>query len=105
MLFLAAALFSMFSFLTRFVQEVLNYSPIKAGVAFLPVSAGIIVSATLVSQWLARVGPKPFLMAGSVMATGGLAWLSPINIHSHYLTGILRPLLTFPLGTASLFLP
>jgi EmrB/QacA subfamily drug resistance transporter len=105
MLFLAAALFSMFFFLTQFVQEVLNYSPIKAGVAFLPVSAGIIVSATLVSQWLARVGPKPFLMAGSVMASGGLAWLSRINIHSDYLTGILGPMVIFAVGMGFLFVP
>jgi predicted MFS family arabinose efflux permease len=105
MLFLAAALFSMFFFLTQFVQEVLNYSPIKAGVAFLPVSAGIIVSATLVSQWLARVGPKPFLMAGSVMATGGLAWLSRINVHSDYLSGILGPMVIFAVGMGFLFVP
>ena len=79
MLFLAAALFSMFFFLTQFVQEVLGYSPIKAGVAFLPVSAGIIISATICSRFLVKTGPKPFLMVGSIMATGGLAWLSQIS--------------------------
>ena len=105
MLFLAAALFSMFFFLTQFVQEVLGYSPIKAGVAFLPVSAGIIVSATLCSQFLAKVGPKPFLMVGSIMATGGLAWLSQIDVHSTYVSGILGPMVIFALGMGFLFVP
>jgi EmrB/QacA subfamily drug resistance transporter len=105
MLFLAAALFSMFFFLTQFVQEVLGYSPIKAGVSFLPVSAGIIISATLCSRFLVRTGPKPFLMAGAVMATGGLAWLSRINVHSTYTTGILGPMVVFALGMGFLFVP
>ena len=105
MLFLAAALFSMFFFLTQFVQEVLGYSPIKAGLAFLPVSAGIIIAATLSSQWLAKIGPKPFLMAGSVLATGGLAWLSRIDVHSHYTSGILAPMVIFAVGMGLMFVP
>ena len=105
MLFLAAALFSMFFFLTQFVQEVLGYSPIKAGVAFLPVSAGIIISATVCSQFLVKVGPKPFLMVGAVMSTGGLAWLSRIDVQSTYVTGILGPMVIFALGMGFLFVP
>ncbi|MDX6255398.1 MAG: hypothetical protein QOJ11_1732 [Frankiales bacterium] len=105
MLFLAAALFSMFFFLTQFVQEVLNYSPIKAGVAFLPVSVAIIISAQICSRYLARVGPKPFLMVGSIMCTGGLAWLSRISVHSNYLGGIFGPMVVFALGMGFLFVP
>ncbi|BEP13826.1 MFS transporter [Acidothermaceae bacterium B102] len=105
MLFLAAALFSMFFFLTQFVQEVLGYSPIKAGVAFLPVSAGIIISATICSRFLVKTGPKPFLMVGAVMATGGLAWLSQISVSSTYITGILGPMVIFALGMGFLFVP
>jgi EmrB/QacA subfamily drug resistance transporter len=105
MLFLAAALFSMFFFLTQFVQEVLGYSPIKAGVAFLPVSAGIIISATICSRFLVKTGPKPFLMAGAIMATGGLAWLSRIDTSSHYVSGILGPMVIFALGMGFLFVP
>ena len=105
MLFLAAALFSMFFFLTQFVQEVLGYSPIQAGLAFLPVSAGIIVSATTCSRYLAKVGPKPFLMVGSVLATGGLAWLSRIDVNSTYVSGILFPMVIFSIGMGFMFVP
>jgi EmrB/QacA subfamily drug resistance transporter len=105
MLFLAAALFSMFFFLTQFVQEVLGYSPIKAGVAFLPVSACIIVSATLCSQFLAKTGPKPFLMVGSIMCTGGLAWLAQINTGSSYVSGVLGPMVIFAVGMGFMFVP
>jgi EmrB/QacA subfamily drug resistance transporter len=105
MLFLAAALFSMFFFLTQFVQEVLGYSPIKAGVAFLPVSVAIIISATVCSRFLARTGPKPFLMVGAVMSTGGLAWLSRIDVTSTYVTGILGPMVVFALGMGFMFVP
>ncbi len=72
-LFLSAALFSMFFFLTLFVQDVLHYSPLRAGFAFLPVSAAIVVAAQISSRQLLRVGPKPFLVLGSVLATAGLA--------------------------------
>ena len=105
MLFLAAALFSMFFFLTQFVQEVLGYSPIKAGVSFLPVSAGIIVAATLCSKYLVKTGPKPFLMVGSVMATGGLAWLSRLDVSSTYVGGILIPMVIFSVGMGFMFVP
>src|SRR6195952_496227 len=105
MLFLAAALFSMFFFLTQFVQEVLDYSPIKAGVAFLPVSVCIVISAQLCSRFLVKVGPKPFLMIGAIFATGGLAWLSRINVGSDYVTGILGPMVIFALGMGFLFVP
>lgn len=105
MLALAAALFSMFFFLTLFVQDILNYSPLKAGFAFLPVSAVIIVTATLTSQFLLKVGPKPFMIAGGVLATSGLAWLSQITASSSYLTGILGPMILFAAGMGFLFVP
>jgi EmrB/QacA subfamily drug resistance transporter len=105
MLFLAAALFSMFFFLTQFVQEVLGYSPIKAGVAFLPVSVAIVISAQICSRFLVQTGPKPFLMVGSIFATGGLAWLSQISANSSYIGGIFGPMVIFALGMGFLFVP
>jgi EmrB/QacA subfamily drug resistance transporter len=92
MLGLSAALFGMFFFLTLFVQEVLGYSPLRAGLAFLPVSAVIIVGAQLVARLLPTVGPKRFMVAGALLATGGLAWLSRITVSSGYLDGLLGPI-------------
>jgi EmrB/QacA subfamily drug resistance transporter len=105
MLGLAAALFGMFFFLTLFVQEVLGYSPLKAGLAFLPVSAVIIVTAQLVARLLPLVGPKRFMVAGALLATGGLTWLSRITVTSGYLDGLLGPMLLFALGMGCLFVP
>jgi EmrB/QacA subfamily drug resistance transporter len=105
MLGLAAALFGMFFFLTLFVQEVLGYSPLKAGLAFLPVSAVIIVAAQVVARLLPVVGPKRFMMAGSLLATIGLAWLSRITVTTGYLDGLLGPMLVFGLGMGFLFVP
>jgi EmrB/QacA subfamily drug resistance transporter len=105
MLGLAAALFGMFFFLTLFVQEVLGYSPLRAGLSFLPVSAVIIVAAQVVARLLPVVGPKRFMVAGSVFATGGLFWLSRITATSGYLDGLLGPILVFALGMGFLFVP
>ncbi len=105
MLGLAAALFGMFFFLTLFVQEVLGYSPLRAGLAFLPVSAVIIVAAQVVARLLPVVGPKRFMVAGALAATVGLAWLSRITVNSGYLDGLLGPMLVFALGMGFLFVP
>jgi predicted MFS family arabinose efflux permease len=105
MLGLAAALFGTFFFLTLFVQEVLGYSPLRAGLSFLPVSAVIIVAAQVVARLLPVVGPKRFMVAGSVFATGGLFWLSRITATSGYLDGLLGPILVFALGMGFLFVP
>jgi EmrB/QacA subfamily drug resistance transporter len=105
MLCVAAALFGMFFFLTLFVQEVLGYSPLKAGLAFLPVSAVIIVTAQVVARGLPRIGPKRFMVAGAVVATVGLGWLSRLTVSSGYIGGLLGPILLFGLGLGFLFVP
>ncbi|HKF00181.1 MAG TPA: MFS transporter [Actinomycetes bacterium] len=105
MLTLAAALFGMFFFLTLFVQDVLGYSPLRAGFAFLPVSAAIIVSAQLTSRRLAQVGPKRFMVTGAALAVLGLSWLTQIGVDSNYLEGILGPMLLFGVGMGLLFVP
>jgi EmrB/QacA subfamily drug resistance transporter len=105
MFMLAAALFSMFFFLTLFVQDILGYSALKAGFAFLPVSACIVISAQLASIFLIRVGPRPFMVFGALMATGGLYWLSQISVHSGYVGGLLFPMMVFSLGMGFLFVP
>jgi EmrB/QacA subfamily drug resistance transporter len=105
MLCLAAALFSMFFFLTLFVQEVLGYGPLKAGLAFLPVSATIIVVATYSSKNLIKFGPRPFMLVGGVLTAVGLGWLSQISADSGYVTGILIPIVLFAAGMGNLFVP
>jgi len=105
MLSLAAALFAMFFFLSLFVQSVLHYSALKAGLAFLPVSAAVVVSAQITSKQLIKIGPKPFMVLGAVMSAGALWWLSTIDSTSTYVGHLLGPLVIFGLGMGFLFVP
>ncbi|MFJ9627117.1 MFS transporter [Streptomyces sp. NPDC101175] len=98
MLCLSAAIFGMFFFLTLFVQDVLGFSPLMAGFAFLPVSAVIAVGAGLASRFLPVYGPKPFMVVGAILAAGGLSWLTLTDVHSTYAGSVLGPMLVFSLG-------
>jgi EmrB/QacA subfamily drug resistance transporter len=102
---LAAAMFGMFFFLTLFVQDVLGYSPLRAGVAFLPVTGALIATSQLASWSLLRVGPKRLMAVGAVLAAAGLGWLSQVSVTSGYVEGILGPMLVFGLGMGLLFVP
>ncbi|WP_221349047.1 MFS transporter [Streptomyces beigongshangae] len=98
MLCLAAAMFGMFFFIVLFVQNVLRYTPIEAGLAFLPVTVAIGVGAGLSQRFLPVLGPKPFMVAGSSLVVVGLGWLTLIDPGSSYLGGVLGPMLLFGFG-------
>lgn len=98
MLSLAAAMFGMFFFLTLFVQNILGFSPLRAGLAFLPVSVIIAIGAGFASQLLPKWGPKPFMAVGAILAAVGLGWLTLTDVDSTYLGSILGPMLVFGFG-------
>ncbi|WP_330356537.1 MFS transporter [Streptomyces chartreusis] len=98
MLSLAAAMFGMFFYIVLFVQNVLQYSPIEAGLAFLPVTVVIALGAGLSQRFLPVLGPKPFMLAGSALAAIGLAWQTLITSDSSYAGGVLGPMLVFGFG-------
>ncbi len=106
-LLVGAGLFAMFLFLTLYFQETLGYTPLEAGWAFLPFSGGIILGAGVVSQLLPRVGPRPLIIIGSVMAVVGM--LSLIRIEagddSSYVSQVLPAMLLLSLGLAAVFVP
>lgn len=102
---LAAAMFGMFFFLTLFVQDVLGYSPLRAGVSFLPITAALIITSQFASWSLPRLGPQRLMGTGAVLAALGLFWLSQISVTSNYVSGILGPMLVFGLGMGLLFVP
>ena len=105
MLALAAAMFGMFFFLTLFVQGVLGYSPLRAGFAFLPITAAIIVTSQFAARSLPRLGPKRLMVTGAALAVVGLAWQTQVTVNSGYVDGILGPMLLFGLGMGLLFVP
>jgi len=105
MLCLAAAMFSIFFFITLFVQEILGFSPLKAGFAFLPISAAIIVAAQFAARNQFRYGPRPFLVVGAILVTAGVFWSTRIDLDTTYVGGVLGPTLLFGFGMGSIFVP
>lgn len=98
MLSLAAAMFGMFFFIVLFVQNVLDYSPIESGLAFLPVTVAIIMGAGLSQRLLPVLGPKPFMVTGSAITGIGLFWQTLISPDSSYVGGVLGPMFLFGFG-------
>jgi EmrB/QacA subfamily drug resistance transporter len=105
MLIIGAAMFGMFFFVTYFVQLVLGYSSLKAGLAFLPVAFTIGTAAQISAQLLARIGPRNLIIFGSVVMAGGLFWLSTISAESSYLGHLLPSLLVMSAGIGTIFVP
>jgi predicted MFS family arabinose efflux permease len=99
------ALFSMFFFISLYMQQVLGYGPLKAGVSYLPLAGGIIVSAGLASQLVTRFGVKPVLVSGLVLTAGGLVWFAQISVGGSYLSDILGPSLVAAFGLGFAFVP
>ncbi len=105
MLCLATAMFGFFFFLTIFVQEVLGYSALRSGIAFLPFAATIVLMSGIVSQIVGRIGPRPLMITGAALASGGMYWFSQITVHSSYVGGLLGPMLLTSAGFGMLFVP
>jgi EmrB/QacA subfamily drug resistance transporter len=99
------ALFGMFFFLTLFVQNVWGYSALKTGLAYLPMIGMVMAASGIASQLVTRIGARPLMLAGSILSTGGLFWLSRINENSHYVSGLLGPMLVTALGMGLIFVP
>ena len=98
-----AGFLAMFFFLTLYMQNVLHYSPIQTGAAYLPLCFAIGISAGISSQLLSRVGTRPVIVAGALIAAGGLYWLSRIPVHGTYLRDLLPGMLVVALGFGPVF--
>jgi EmrB/QacA subfamily drug resistance transporter len=105
-MFLAAsAMFAMFFFNTLYLQRVLGYGPLEAGLAFLPFTAGIMVSAGLASQFAPRIGVRPVAAIGMLLTTGGLLLLTQLPVHGSYLADVLPSIVLSSLGMGAVFMP
>jgi EmrB/QacA subfamily drug resistance transporter len=102
-LLVAAALFSMFFFISLYMQQVLGYDALKAGLAYLPLAGGIIVSAGMASQLVTRIGFKPVFVSGLVLTAIGLAWFAQVSVHGAYVSDILLPSLIAAVGLGFAF--
>jgi predicted MFS family arabinose efflux permease len=97
-----AGFISMFFFLTLYMQDVLHYSPIQTGLAYLPVTAGVAITAGMTSKLLARIGTRSVIVAGSLIAASGVYYLSRIPVHGSYLTDLLPGLVAMSIGLGAL---
>src|SRR6202007_3349222 len=95
---LGASLFSMFFFISLYMQQVLHYSPIHAGLSYLPLALTIIVAAGLGGQFVTRFGFKAILAVGMVLVAAGLVYFSQISVHGSFLSDILGPSLLAAMG-------
>jgi EmrB/QacA subfamily drug resistance transporter len=100
------ALFAVFLFLTYYLQRTKGFSPIETGLAFLPITAAIIVTATTVNiKLLARVGPRPLLTLGMVLGAVSMVWLAQLTPTSSYAGHVLPALLVMGVGMGNIFAP
>src|SRR6476469_925349 len=105
MVCVGAATFGMFFFLTLFMQSVWGYSPLKTGLAYLPLTAGIMVSSGAAAQLIPRIGARPLLLMGAPTTAGGLYWMSRLGEHGSYAGAVLGPMLVIAAGLGLLFVP
>lgn len=104
-LLVGAGLFSMFFFASLYMQQVLGYGAIKAGLSYLPLSAGIIISAAVSSQLATRFGFKPVLVTGLVLIAAALLWWSRVSADGGYVADILGPSVVAAIGLGLAFVP
>ncbi len=98
-----AGLFAMFVFLSYYMQGVLHYSALKAGVAFLPFAAGIIIAASASTALVPRIGPRLPMTLGLLVGAVGLAWLSLIGVHTSFWAYVFGPQILMSMGLGLAF--
>jgi predicted MFS family arabinose efflux permease len=98
-----AGLLAVFFFLTLYMQNVLGYSPIQAGAAYIPLTFGVGIAAGISSQLLSRIGTRPVIVVGSLIGAGGVYWLSRIPVDGSYLSDLLPGMMIMSLGLGAAF--
>jgi EmrB/QacA subfamily drug resistance transporter len=100
---IGGALSGMLFLLTLFLQNVLGFSPLQAGFAFLPTATGVVVGAGLTSRVIGRLGPRIPMTTGALLAATGMFWLSAVTVQANYVTDVLGPLVVLSIGLGMAF--
>ena len=98
-----AGFYSMFFFVTLYMQNVLGYSPLRTGLSYLPVTVGIGFGSTVATKMFVRTGTRPIIVSGALLAAGGILWLSRIPVDGTYLGNLLAPLVVMAAGLGLLY--
>ncbi|MEU6381753.1 MFS transporter [Streptomyces sp. NPDC046909] len=105
-LIIGAGMFGVFLFLTYYLQQSLGYTPVKTGLAFLPMIGGLMVASTLATTVLIpRFGPKPVVPLGMGIAAAGMVWLTGLDLNSGYAAHIMPPLIIAGIGMGMIMAP
>src|SRR5437667_7210579 len=102
---MGTATFSLFLMLTLYMQQVLGYSPMKTGVAYLAVAGSAILWSAVAAQLVNRIGVKPVLVTGMVALTSGLVYFTQVSVHGTYLSDLLPGFLLVGVGLGFSFVP
>jgi EmrB/QacA subfamily drug resistance transporter len=106
MLIASAGMFGVFLFLTYYLQQTLGYSPVVTGFAILPIAGGIAAAANLSTIVLMpRIGPKPLVATGMLVAAGAMAWFAQLGPHTAYVDGVVGPLILAGIGMGLVIAP
>jgi EmrB/QacA subfamily drug resistance transporter len=105
MLLVASGIFAMFFFNTLYIQRVLGYGPLEAGLAILPFTAGVMLSAGLASQFAPRVGVRPVAALGMLVSAIGMLLLVRLPVDGTYVADVLPSLIVTSLGMGAVFMP
>jgi EmrB/QacA subfamily drug resistance transporter len=105
LLLVASGMFGMFFFASLYVQEILGYSPLQAGLAFLPITLGIVIGAGIAQQLIKRIGVRNVSLVGISLATAGLVWLTQLPVHGSYVSDLLTGLMPLSIGMGLVFVP
>jgi EmrB/QacA subfamily drug resistance transporter len=98
-----AGVFAMIFFVTLYMQEVLHYSPLRAGAAYLPITAAFAVAGGVAAQLVTRVGSRPVVVVGALTGAAGIYYLSRVPLRGSYLTDLLPGFLVMALGLGAVF--
>ncbi|GAA2063608.1 MFS transporter [Catenulispora yoronensis] len=98
-----AGFISMFFFLTLYMQGVLGYSPIRTGLAYLPITVGVGIGASIAPKLVAKVGTRPVVVVGSVIASSGIFLLSRLKVDGSFTTGLLPGMVVMAFGLGFVF--
>ncbi|WP_245722207.1 MFS transporter [Nocardia crassostreae] len=102
-LLVPVAMYAVFLFLSYYFQLTLGYSPLKAGIAFLPFPFGIVISAGIASKLLPQLGPRVLMLAGALLGAVGLIYLAQLQIGQSYWAAVLPAEILIALGMAQIF--
>jgi MFS family permease len=98
-----AGFYAMFFFVTLYMQNVLDYSPIRTGLAYLPVTLGVAIASGVSSKLFTKTGTRPIIVSGALISSGAIYFLSRLPVHGSYLRDLLPGLIVMSFGLGAVF--